>query len=108
MPFTLAVVGLEMNNLLFFGALVVILAGAVMGHCQCQVNDAGKEGAVFTVLNICRYTGISAEIPVFYSKRYDKCKILLDIVLDQHGPIYRHVTDISVGIRDENIRYITT
>jgi len=39
----LAVVGLEMNNL-FFGALVVTLAGVIMGHCR--VNDAGKEGAM--------------------------------------------------------------
>ena len=31
------------------------------------------------VLNIGRYTGMSAEIPIFYPKRYDKYKILLDI-----------------------------
>ena len=37
---------------------------------------------------------------------YDKCKILLDIILDQYGPIYRHLADISTNIRDENIRYI--
>ena len=53
------------------------------------------------VLNIARYTGKSAEIPVFYSKRYDKCKILPDIILDQYWPIYRHVADISADIRDE-------
>ena len=31
-----------MNNFLFFKALFVIFAGAVMGHCQ--VNSAGKKG----------------------------------------------------------------
>ena len=55
------------------------------------------------VLNIGRYTGISAEIPVFYPKRYNKCKDLPDIVLDRYGPIYRHVADISTDIRDEYI-----
>ena len=53
------------------------------------------------VLNIGRYTSISAEIPVFYPKRYDKCKILPDINLDRYGPIYRYVADISADIRDE-------
>ena len=48
-------------------------------------------------LNIGRY----AEIPVFYSKRYGKCKNLSDIILDRYGPIFRHVADISVDIRDE-------
>jgi len=47
------------------------------------------------------YTGILAEISVFYSKRYDKCKNLSDIIFDQYGPIYRHVADISVDIRNE-------
>ena len=53
------------------------------------------------VLNIGRYTGILAEIPVFYSKRYGKCKNLPDIVLDRYGLIHRHVADISADIRDE-------
>ena len=53
------------------------------------------------VLNIGRYTGISAEIPVFYPKQYDKCKNLPDFILDRYGPIYRHVADISADIRDE-------
>ena len=53
------------------------------------------------ILNIGRYTGLSAEIPVFYSKRYDKCKNLPDIILDRYGPIYRHVANISADIRDE-------
>jgi len=59
-----------------------------------------------TVLNLGRYAGISTEIPLFYSKRYDKCKILPDIVLNRYRPIYRHVTDISADIQDENIWYI--
>ena len=50
------------------------------------------------VLNISRYTDISAEISVFYSKQYDKCKNLPDIVLDRYVPIYRHVADISADI----------
>ena len=49
------------------------------------------------VLNIGWYTVISAEIPVFYPKRYDKCKNLSDIILDRYGPIYRHVTDIDIS-----------
>ena len=53
------------------------------------------------VLNIGQYTRISAEIPVFYPKRYDKYKNLPDIVLDRYWPIYRHVADISADIRDE-------
>jgi len=60
------------------------------------------------VLNIGRYTDISIKIWVFYPKRYDKCKILSDIILDRYGPIYRHVADILTDIRDENIWYITT
>jgi len=56
---------------------------------------------VIIILNIGLYTDISAEIPVFYPKRYDKCKNLLDIVLDWYGPIYRHVADTSADIRDE-------
>jgi len=56
---------------------------------------------IVIVLNIGRYTGISAEKPVFYSKRYDKCKNLPDIVLDRYGLIYRHVADISADIQDE-------
>ena len=52
------------------------------------------------VLNIDWYTGISAEISVFYLKRFDKCKNLSDIVLNWYGPIYRHVADISADIRD--------
>ena len=54
------------------------------------------------VLNLGRYTDISAEIPVFYPKPYDKCKILPDVV-DRYGPIYHHVANISAYIRDENI-----
>ena len=53
------------------------------------------------VLNIGRDTDISAEISVFYPKRYNKCKNLSDIVLDRYWLIYRHVTDISADIRDE-------
>ena len=53
------------------------------------------------VLNIGRDTGISAEISVFYSKRYDKYKNLPVIILDLYGLIYRHVVDISADIRDE-------
>ena len=60
------------------------------------------------VLNIGRYTDISIKIWVFYPKRYDKCKILPDIILNRYGPIYRHVGDISADICDENIRYIAT
>ena len=56
---------------------------------------------MYIVLNIGGYTGISTEIPVFYQKRYDKCKNLPDIILDRYGPIYRHVADISADIRDE-------
>jgi len=40
------------------------------------------EAGMFTVLNPGRYTGISAGISVFYLKRYDKYKILPDIILD--------------------------
>ena len=40
------------------------------------------------ILNIGWYTSISAEISVFYSKWYDKWKILSDIILDRYGPIY--------------------
>ena len=54
-----------------------------------------------TVLNIGRYTGILAEIPVFYPKWYVKYKNLPDIVLDRYWPIYRHVVDISPDIWDE-------
>jgi len=50
------------------------------------------------VLNIGRYTGISAEIPVFYSKRYDKCKNFTGYHFE---PIYRYVADISADIRDK-------
>jgi len=53
------------------------------------------------VLNIAQYTDISAEISVFYPKRYDKCKNLSDIILDRYGLIYRHVADVSADIRDE-------
>ena len=60
-----------------------------------------KGHVVAIVLNIGRYTGISAEISVFYPKRYDKCKNLPDIVLDRYWPIYRHVADILADIRDE-------
>ena len=52
----------------------------------------------FKYRTIYRY---SAKIPVFYSKRYDKCKNLPDIILDRYGPIYRHVADISADILDE-------
>jgi len=45
-------------------------------------------------LYIARDTGILPEIPVFYLNRYDKCKILPDIVLEWYGPIYLHVADI--------------
>jgi len=44
-----------------------------------------------TVLNKGRYTGISAEMSVFYPKWYDKCNILSDIFLDRYGLIYRQV-----------------
>ena len=80
-------------------------------NAQVSVHKKGPRpagGVLDTVLNIGRYTGISAEISVFYSKRYDKCKILSDIVLDRYGPIYRHVADISADTQDENIRYIVT
>ena len=53
------------------------------------------------VLNIDRYTDISAEIQKFYPKRYDKCKNLPNIILDRYWPIYRHVADILADIRDE-------
>ena len=53
------------------------------------------------VLNIGRYTGVLADIPIFYPKRYDKCKNLSDIVLGQYELIYRHVTNKSTDIRDE-------
>ena len=62
-------------------------------------GKVGSGGCI--VLNIDRYTVISAEIPVFYPKRYDKCRNLPDIVLDRYWPIYRHVADISADIRDE-------
>jgi len=54
-------------------------------QCMCAIQHI--------VLNISRYTGISTKIPVFYPKRYDKCKILPNI-----GPIYRHVANISADI----------
>jgi len=63
---------------------------------------------VCTVLNIGRYTDISTDKPVFYPKRYDKCKILSDIVLDRYGLISRHVVYVSTDIRDENVRCIVT
>ena len=53
------------------------------------------------ILNIGWYTGISAEISVFYSKRYDKCKNLLDIILDRYWPniatwsIYRPIFEMK-------------
>ena len=62
-------------------------------QCMCAIQH--------TVLNISRHTDISTEIPVFYPKWYDKCKILPNIVLDRYGPIYRHMADISADIRDE-------
>jgi len=37
--------------------------------------------ATNTVLNLDRYTSILAKISVFYLKRYDKFKILSDIIL---------------------------
>jgi len=40
-----------------------------------------------TVLNLDRYISVSVEIPVFYPKRYDKCKILPDISLNRYWPI---------------------
>ena len=55
------------------------------------------------VLNIGQYTGISTEIRVFYSKRYDKCKILPDIVLDRMGRyiaawlIYRPISEMKIS-----------
>ena len=55
-----------------------------------------------TVLNLGRYTGISIEIPVFYLKRYDKCTILPDIILDHMGrylatwPIYRPISEMNI------------
>ena len=61
-----------------------------------------------TVLDIGCYIDISANIPVFYPKRYGKCNILPDIILNWNGPIYRHVADISADIQDENIRHIAT
>ena len=39
---------------------------------------------VSTVLNLDWYTGISIEILVFYPKRYDKCKILPENILDRY------------------------
>ena len=50
-----------------------------------------------TILNIGRYTGISTEISVFYSKRYDKCIILRDIVLDRYGPIYQPISEMKIS-----------
>ena len=66
------------------------------------------EKIMHIVLNFGRYTGISAKISVFYPKRYDKCKILPNIVLNIYGLIYRHVADILTDIQDEYIRYIVT
>ena len=57
----------------------------------CQACRDTFGGPVSIVLNIGRYTGILVEIWVFYPKRYDKCKILSDIILDRYEPIYRHV-----------------
>jgi len=56
---------------------------------EAEIDLDDEPGSI--VLNIRRYIGISAEIPVFYPKRYDKCKILPDIILDRYGSIYRHV-----------------
>ena len=56
---------------------------------------------IVIVLDISRNTDISAKIPLFYPKRYDKCKNLSDIVLDWYGQIYHHVADISADIRDK-------
>jgi len=58
------------------------------------------------VLNIGQFISISADIPVFYPKRYKKCKILPDIILNWYEPIYRYFADISTDIGDENIWYI--
>ena len=77
-------------------------------HHKALLFQNPQATMVVIVLNIGRDTCISAEIPVFYSKRYDKYKNLPDIILDLYGLIYRHVVDISADIRDENIRYIVT
>ena len=53
---------------------------------------------------ICQYisrdTGILAEILVFYLKRYDKCKILPDIILDRYiatWPIYCPMSEMNIS-----------
>jgi len=56
-----------------------------------------------TVLTLGRYASISAKIPIFYQKLYDKCKILSDIILDRYRATYCPVDDISADIRDEYI-----
>ena len=50
---------------------------------------------------------ISAEIPLFYPKRYDKCKNLSDIVLDRYELIYCHVADIRDEISDISADIVT-
>ena len=47
---------------------------------------------------VCRYIGRDTDI---LSKTIRWVQKLPDIVLDRYGPIYRHVADISVDIRDE-------
>ena len=67
------------------------------------IQDASSNHIVSIVLNNGLYIGISVEILVFYSRRYDKYKILPDNILDRYELIYCHVADISADIRDENI-----
>ena len=97
------------STILIYSSLFTFLTIPLVACLESIVTPQRRVSRVFSsidpliliVLNIGRYTGISTEIPVFYPKRYDKCKNLSDIVLDRYGPIYRHVADISADIRDE-------
>jgi len=63
---------------------------------HCSSSPPSKQ----SILNLGWYTGISAEILVFYSKRYDKCKILPDIVLGRYittWPIRRLISEMNIS-----------
>ena len=67
---------------------------------QSELNQQPMQAATHAVLNIGRYFGILAEIPVFYPKLYDKDKILLDIILDRYivtWPIYQLISEMKLS-----------
>ena len=66
-------------------AYKLLITATARGHC-------------FKYRPIYWYIGRNTGI---LSKTYDKCKNLLDIILDRYEPIYRYVADKSTDIRDE-------